>query len=261
MGTSYGINPYWAATTDKGRTHIATSGIVQDGLVFNLDAGVSSSYSGTGTNFADLTGNQNLSLSGSPTYSSTDGYGAIVFNGSNWATATGLSTSSPLSVTNNFTIEQVFKPTGYQASNYYGLTNILMSKGTASTYNYETQLTNATTFSFIKRTSPENLQYHNFTVPSMTHQFNIVALVIENGINTSIDTVKCYVNGNYIGVANIAGSAIAAVANDPIYLGSLGGTANTGFIGSYYACRVYNIALTEAQVKRNYNAMKGRYGL
>ena len=261
MGTSYGINPYWAATTDKGRTHIATSGIVQDGLVFNLDAGVSSSYSGTGTTFADLAANQNLALTGSPTYSSTDGYGAIVFNGSNWATATGLSTSSPLAVTNNFTIEQVFKPTGYQASNYYGLTNMLVMKGGASTYNYATQITNATTFSFIKRTSPEGLQSHNFTVPSMTNNINVVSMVIENGNNTSIDTIKCYVNGVYIGVQNINGAIITAVDNDPVYLGSLGGTANTGFIGSYYACRVYNIALTEAQVKRNYNAMKGRYGL
>ena len=44
MGVAYGINPTWAAQTDAGRTHIATKGIVQSGLVLNLDAGVSSSY-------------------------------------------------------------------------------------------------------------------------------------------------------------------------------------------------------------------------
>ena len=59
MGVFAGIEPTWAAQTDVGRTHIATKGIVQSGLVLNLDAGVSSSYPGSGTTWTDLSGNGN----------------------------------------------------------------------------------------------------------------------------------------------------------------------------------------------------------
>ena len=49
----------------------------------HLDAGNSSSYSGTGTTWSDLSGNGNhATLVNGPTYSSADG-GAIVFDGSN----------------------------------------------------------------------------------------------------------------------------------------------------------------------------------
>jgi hypothetical protein len=56
MGVMYGVNPTWGAQTNEGRTHIATKGIVQSGLVLNLDAGVLSSYPGTGTTWTDLSG-------------------------------------------------------------------------------------------------------------------------------------------------------------------------------------------------------------
>jgi hypothetical protein len=59
MGVFTGIEPTWAAETNIGRTHIATKGVVQDGLVLNLDAGVSSSYPGSGTTWTDLSGNGN----------------------------------------------------------------------------------------------------------------------------------------------------------------------------------------------------------
>jgi len=59
MGVYGGVEPTWASQTNVGRTHIATKGIVQSGLVLNLDAGVPSSYSGSGTTWTDLSGNGN----------------------------------------------------------------------------------------------------------------------------------------------------------------------------------------------------------
>src|SRR6056300_1744909 len=67
MGVMYGVNPTWAAQTNEGRTHIATKGVVQSGLVLNLDAGVLSSYPGSGTTWTDLSGNgYNHTLISSP---------------------------------------------------------------------------------------------------------------------------------------------------------------------------------------------------
>jgi hypothetical protein len=262
MGIVYGINPLWAATIDAGRTHIATKGVVQDGLVLNIDAGSSSSYPGSGTTFIDLQGNHNFTLTNGPVYSSIDNYGSIVFDGINdYALVSGgIPLTSPVSLTDNFTIEQVFKPTSYQASTYFGLTNMLMNKGTASTYNYATQVSSDTTFSFIKR-GVEDLRFHTFTLPSMLNKVNIVTLVIENGNNTSIDTVTCYYNGVFVNTLNINGTAITANNNEPFYLGGLSSTANTMFIGSYYAGRIYNRALTAQEIQQNFNALRGRYGI
>ncbi len=47
MGVYAGVEKTWASQTNVGRTHIATKGIVQSGLVLNLDAGVLSSYPNT----------------------------------------------------------------------------------------------------------------------------------------------------------------------------------------------------------------------
>ena len=57
--------------------------IVTDGLIMHLDAANSSSYSGSGTTWSDLSGNGNDgTLTNGPTFS-TDNGGAIVFDGSN----------------------------------------------------------------------------------------------------------------------------------------------------------------------------------
>ena len=54
MACFSGPADWWTDGTDDGRTHIATKGVVQDGLVLNLDAGVSSSYPGPGTTWFEL---------------------------------------------------------------------------------------------------------------------------------------------------------------------------------------------------------------
>lgn len=56
--------------------------IITANLVQHLDAGDSNSYSGTGTNWYDLTTNNvDGTFRGSPTYSSTDGGGSLYFDG------------------------------------------------------------------------------------------------------------------------------------------------------------------------------------
>jgi hypothetical protein len=261
VGISYGVDPTWAYSTVQGRNHISTLGVIQTGLVYNIDLGSTLSYPGTGVVLNDLKQNHNLTLVNGPTYSSNDRYGALIFDGVNDYCSVTLPLGSPLSLTQNFTIEQVFKPTAYQTSNYYGLTNMLLSKGTASTYNYATQVTNDTTISFIKRNNAEGLQGHSFTVPSLLNNPNMVTLVIQNGDNTAIDTVSCYYNGQFVSTQNIIGGLMAAYANDPLYLCGLGGLQYTVFTGSYYSGRIYNRALTANEIQKNFNAIRRRYDL
>lgn len=262
MSVYSGPADWWTDGTNDGRIYMATKGLVQNGLVFNIDAGVSSSYPGTGAAFNDIENGSNLTLFNSVTYSASDCYGALVFNGTNqYGSIASLPLASPLSVTDNFTIEQVYKPTAFQVSNYFGLTNMLLQKGTASTYNYATQATSSTQVSFIKRTSPESLQSNTFTVPDMTNRVCSLSFVVENGSNSAIDTVSCYMDGNFIGTQQITGAAIAAVDNDPLYLCGLGGTQYTMLIGSYYCGRIYNRALAASEIQQNFNALRGRFGV
>lgn len=263
MAITYGVSKIWAAQTDVGRTHIATNGVNQSGLVLNIDVGSSLTYPGSGSILYDIKGNHNFTLTNGPTYSAVDNYGGIVFDGVNdfALVAGGIPLASPVSLTNNFTIEQVFKPTAYQTSAYFSLTNMLLNKGTAGTYNYATQATSDTSFSFIKRSGIESLQFHTFTVPSMLNKVNVVTIVVNNGSNSTIDTVSCYYNGVFISTLNITGDAIAANNNEPFYLGGLSSTQYTNLIGSYYSGRIYNRALTAAEINKNFQSIRYRFGL
>ena len=102
MGVYGGIEKNWAALTNTGRTHVATKGIVQSGLVLNLDAGVSSSYGGSGTTWTDLSGSGNTgTLVNGPTYSSANG-GVIALDGTN--DYVSLNSALNLSTNSGFTV-------------------------------------------------------------------------------------------------------------------------------------------------------------
>jgi hypothetical protein len=178
-------------------------------------------------------------------------------NGSNqWMSLGNLPLASPLSLTSNFSLEVVFTPTAYQASTYFGLTNMLFEKGNASTYNYEVQATSNTTVSFVKRSGVEGLQFHTFTVPPMQFQTNVLTFVI-----TSNTTITCYMNNQLIGSTAVVGAAIAAINNDPAGVSVLDSAGATRFIGKFYSVRAYNKVLTTTNILQNYLYVKNRLGI
>jgi len=80
----------------------ATKGIVQDGLVLNLDAGVNESYPRNGTTWYDLSGSNNGTLTNGPTFDRGNG-GNIILDGSNDAITISQLTFSPTGFTYSFT--------------------------------------------------------------------------------------------------------------------------------------------------------------
>jgi hypothetical protein len=237
----------------------ANGQIVTNGLVLALDAADRNSYVSSSTTWRDMArSGYSGTLTNGPTFS-TDGGGSIVFNGNNYINSPTYPVTSSLSFyTGSFTLEATFKPTAYQTSSYFGLTNMVLLKGPASTFNYVMQVTSDTSVSFIKRGSTESLQYHTFTVPSMLNKINNVIF----SINTTGTTVTCYLNSNLIGSLTITGTPIEPnTPNDFLLIGALGGTAATYFTGNVYNIRIYNIPLSAAQVAQNYNSQKSRFGL
>ena len=74
MGITYGTSTLFQAT----------KGIVQDGLVLNLDAGVNKSYPRNGTTWYDLSNTGNGTLTNGPTFSRNNGGGIRLGSNPTW---------------------------------------------------------------------------------------------------------------------------------------------------------------------------------
>jgi hypothetical protein len=234
--------------------------VVTNGLVLSLDAANRKSYISGSSSWRDMAGSGYLGTLISNPSSSLDNCGSIVFNGTtNYVNSPSYPVTAPFSFyTGSFTLEATFKPIAYQTSSYFGLTNMVLLKGPASTFNYVMQVTSDTSVSFIKRGSAESLQYNTFTVPSMLNKINNTVFTI----NATGTTVTCYLNGNLIGSLAITGTPIEPnTPNDFLLIGALGGTAATYFTGNIYNIRIYNKTLNAEEVQQNYNALKPRFNL
>jgi len=213
--------------------------IVTDGLVLCLDAANPKSYPGSGTRWSDLSGNGNDgTLVNGPIFQQD----YFQFDGSNDIVSTPLVLDSP--VDTPVTFEIIFKynstasfkglmgASDYQNSGFsVGLmdNNTLRWTYNGNNVNYEPTFTydcstiSAGTFIFNGR----NLEaYRNtFLTDSSTAGF---------------DAVK---NNNTIQIAeNRQGGWYPSEVN-------------------LYNVRLYNRALTEAEIKQNFNALRGRYGI
>jgi len=86
----------------------AKRGIVQDGLLLNLDAGVSQSYDGVGTTWYDLADDNNGTLTNGPTFDIANG-GSILLDGSDDFIDLGSQVSNLSTCTVSFWINYVVR--------------------------------------------------------------------------------------------------------------------------------------------------------
>jgi hypothetical protein len=96
---------------------------------------------------------------------------------------------------------------------------------------------------------------------SFQTEVNTVYHVMYVFTNAATNSLETYINGVSIGSV---GHSLASILNstNPLYLGSYnGGEFSQWFTGSIGIVRLYNAALTSAQVLQNYNANRSLYGL
>lgn len=217
--------------------------IITDGLVLSLDAANKKSYPGSGTAWADLSGNSNNgTLTNGPIFDSGNG-GSIVFDGINDYVITqnlGLITTG---------------------------TNDMFSVGvwlkTSSTVNYNKiiQLKDGVGL-FLCADG-------GFGVQSNGDNSGICAAgtFIRDGswhyiVGTYEESVKYTGFKDGVQVFDVATADGETVSTTDTYIGTqstLGGT--TFFNGSIAYIHVYNKILTPSEVLQNYTATKGRFGL
>ena len=264
MAAFAGPADWWTDGTNEGRTHIATKGVVQDSLVLNLDAGVSSSYPGSGITWTDLSGNgNNGTLTNGPTFSSNDG-GSIVFDGANDYLDLGTQINSDITTTDvtisfwayidSTAADEVFVSMEYLTPNaplliWYDTT--VASRNNTGTNDVGGGSTNAITVMVTDSTSEKRFTTSDNAL-SATTWYNIAVV-----LDVTNNEFYTYINGveEAKWVSNNTSGGIKSSTND-FRIG--GGTPYLdGRISQFL---VYTQALTASEVAQNYNALKGRYG-
>lgn len=215
--------------------------VITSGLQMQLDAGNSSSYSGSGSTWYDISGNgRNATLYNSPTYSSLNS-GYLTFNGSNQDARTALFSTATTNVTMqvwvNVTLGTVGcyfgngdDPGGYHAGIGQYFSNATNER--QMLYGYIRWVSTGTTYS---------------------SGWQLITMALDGS-----STAYMYINGTLIG--SYPGSA----PNVP--------SAGTGFcIGSqwgirYASCSVaaayfYNRFLNSNEVDQNFQALRGRFSV
>lgn len=224
---------------------------ITDGLVLYLDAGITESYSGTGTTWSDLSGNNyDASIVGSSVWDS--GYGGQ-FDWGNIGQITQyiiLDSAAAQATGSNYTMEYWMAPAAQGTPGRH-----FCSMATTSNFNYYLlKQTNNFLERFNDGSEVGSIDY----TPDTPLQF----CVVRNGS----DTGTFYKNGgNPTSAANI--TQINAVDVGGWILNqeqdSLGGgfDPNQNFIGAMMIIRLYNRALSETEIQYNFLAQKGRFGI
>jgi hypothetical protein len=217
---------------------LPTPSIVTTGLQVNL-----SSAPASGSTWTDASGNgRNATLQGTPTYVSNNG-GGIRLNNLNFTGTDYISVPYNISTT-TVTVEIVasFNPTSYWATiwgneNYNGGSGHIayMTNSTSISWGRNT----GSVSSFI--TASNSIRHWTFVINSTS------TLLYLNGSQTS------YVNTEFLFGARHTNNGTGATdklnnSNSPNY-------------PVFYQMRIYNTALSAADVLQNYNAVRGTYSI
>jgi len=222
-----------------------SSSIVTNGLVLSLDATDSSSYPSSGSTWHDLSENSINHTLANTTYSSTFG-GDLLFDGSS---SYGIAPENSALNSQTFTIDVIVSPASLSQNGFW------FEKGTVNTQ-----------YSLFMQGSNIVFRGHtgsvvNFVVvPSATYMtannwYHVVGTFISG-------QQRLYINGSQVGTGSVSGT-ISTNANGTsvgVY-GGFSGSRSYWYNGKISSVKVYNKALTESEVKQNFNAIRQRYGI
>ena len=238
--------------------HQAKRGIVQNGLVLNLDAAVDASYDG-GTAWRDLEGGNNGTLTNGATFDRDNG-GGIVLDGTNdyieipdleETNMTSVSFSVGLKLDNlssdydiiskgihqqNTPILCWFDPSVSSSANVgAGNTNAI----SCLTYDGDTQVWVSTASSIV---AADEIFILDITIDASTGNLSLY----KNGT-----FLNSYTNVNYDGIQN----------NSNNFRLGVDAYESRDLPGAFYFFRIYNRALTATEITQNYNVTRHRFGV
>lgn len=223
--------------------------IVTDGLVFNVDAANTSSYTGSssvwndlsGTNHINFYGNSSYNTNATPTFSN-DGGGSLITTGifgksvSNSGISGSVARSMEAWVKFNSVAGNAIISIGNQPNS--SLFELMA---------YSTNVIEHIWGTFTKSSTvlTTNTWYHIVIIYDGTTNHFIYINGVQVGVSTSVD-------GNNLALNT---------GNTPIYIGTAVTTSWGAFDGKIAALRIYNRALSSTDITNNFNVLKSRFGL
>jgi len=220
--------------------------VVNSGLVLYLDAANNKSYPGSGTTWTDLSNfGNNITLTNGPTFSSTN-IGNISFDGSNdyadfYAPNLGTTTTIELwcKLGAAYSGTMMFGWNLYDVWCYNGAMGFNTGNGDV----YGISSANVSSLGLVG-----NWKHYVFEMRS----------------DVSYTNNKIYINTTSQALSQQNGSELAATRGFNSGNGRLSGWRYSASYFMQMNCaffKVYNRALTQAEITQNYNATKGRFGL
>lgn len=238
---------------DSNPTFAAKQAVVQDNLLLNLDAGVSSSYSGSGSTWYNLTTGNNATRVG-PTYSSSVGNGSFLFDGYNDRFTCGTFTG----FNNTVTLEAWLRFTSMTADDGDDMF-IIQGGGSSLTFDFRTRTTQ--TGQLIERKGEFRI---GGGAAGTTQTINGLSTGTWYHFAGTYDgsTLRFYLNNILQGTK----SYTDYFSNVSVELGRYAYTNAPDqdalqFNGYLSTVRIYNKALTATEVSQNFNVYKARFGL
>jgi hypothetical protein len=236
--------------------------IVKSGLVLCLDAANLRSYPGSGTAWSDISGNSNDASLNAPSFNA-QGYFSWDGNATTHPGTVANSTSINFSEASPYSVELVVYPNSNQPNGEgganVGAVQILEKwnySGTAG-YPYVIRLTLGGTRQWLIAAYNGTLNPAVTSTAIMDAWSHITAV-----FDWPNNILRVYVNGVQTGtIALTVGAGGFSSPTSPIYLGQRIGLSTGRFAGRVGTIKLYNKALSAAEVSKNFNATKGRYGL
>jgi len=219
--------------------------VIDNSLVFYLDAANTKSYVSGSTTWGDLSGNNNTgTLTNGPTFSSANG-GSIVFDGVNDFVDCG--NQSSIQITGDISILSWINVTDF--ANFNGIVGKTTGNKPAP-YDYYLYQTNGKP-NLLRGNGIVNANYSGSNAPLLGVWQHIAVTMLGT-------QVTHYLNGSSNGVGTIS-TTIANGANNLI----VGNRSDNGtdFKGNIAISQIYNRALSADEITQNYNAVKSRFNL
>ena len=236
------------------RTGGGTNGIeinyITSNLLMNVDAADSSSYSGSGTTWSDLSGNgNNITLTSSGiSYDSTDGGGSIVFDGtdgggSNSINLTNMNNGGSLEIWCKITDTSGYRHIGgWRASNAAFYMLLLFNDGRV-----EARASWPSTYTDIVTS--------DYGTSFWANNWNHIVLTNSDSDNKT----RFYLNGSLVATSSQTVSTLSSYTLFELMKPSTFGSGTAG--GKLSQVRLYSDTLSDSEVTTNYNGTKGRFGL
>ena len=274
----------------SGRVGSITTGIITDGLVFNMDAANRASYPKNGTTWFDTIGTNNGTLTNNPLFDSGN-VGSIDFDGTDDYVSLGTTLGNSFtSITVSAWVnpEQLTQTSGQRYYIIHGDDN--SSGGVSSVFNlFFGYLQNARYYSndfdgqyiiFGVRSTTQSLSTRPIAIADNVNAISYINgcafgqnnTLIQEGVWVNVTGTydgsesKVYINGVLSGTSNsqpdstnrsVSGTMKSSTV--PRRISDSG--ANTDFNGKVSNTYIYNRALSSTEILHNYNALKGRFGL